>query len=107
MKTKIPAKAATVYVVDDNPAVRDAVRWLMESVGLRARTFGSAKDFLAECQPDMHGCLVLDIRMPGMSGLDLQSELERKGVSLPVIVITGHGDVPIAVQAMKAGAFEF
>lgn len=98
---------ATVFIVDDNPAVRDAIRWLVEQVGLNAKTFASARDFLAAFQPSMRGCLVLDIRMPGMSGIELQEKLSREQVHLPVIIVTGHGDVPVTVRAMKTGAFEF
>jgi len=106
MKTKEKTRA-TVYIVDDNIAVRDAICWLVEEVGLRARAFATAQDFLGEFKSVVHGCLVLDIRMPGMSGLDLQDELAKRGMTLPVIVVTGHGDVPMAVRSMKSGAFEF
>ncbi len=106
MKNPQPVRA-TVFIVDDNPAVRDAVRWLVEQVGLNARTFASAREFLAAYQPGMRGCLVLDIRMPGMSGIELQEMLFREHAHLPVIIVTGHGDVPITVRAMKTGAFEF
>ncbi len=103
----IPANAATVFIVDDNPAVRDAIRWLVQQVGLNAKTYSSAQEFLAAFRSDMRGCLVLDIRMPGLSGIELQEKLAQTGVHLPVIIVTGHGDVPITVRAMKAGAFEF
>ena len=103
----IPAIKPVVHVVDDNPAVRDAIRWLVEQVGLIARTYATAQEFLSACNPGMRGCLVLDIRMLGISGLDLQDRLQEQGVHLPVIIITGHGDVPVAVRAMKAGALEF
>ena len=103
----IPAIKPVVHVVDDNPAVRDAIRWLVEQVGLSARTYATAQEFLSACDPAMRGCLVLDIRMPGISGLDLQDRLQEQGIHLPVIIITGHGDVPVAVRAMKAGALEF
>lgn len=106
MQSTPPIKPV-VHVVDDNPAVRDAIRWLVEQVGLSARTYATAQEFLSACNPGMRGCLVLDIRMPGISGLDLQDRLQEQGVHLPVIIITGHGDVPIAVRAMKAGALEF
>jgi len=98
---------ANVFIVDDNPAVRDAIRWLVQQVGLNAKTYDSAQEFLAAFKPGMRGCLVLDIRMPGLSGLDLQDKLVQAGIQLPVIIVTGHGDVPITVRAMKAGAFEF
>lgn len=97
----------TVYIVDDNEAVRDAIRWLVEQVRLPAKAFVSAKEFLDAYHPDMAGCLVLDMRMPGMSGLDLQEKLSELGATLPIIIVTGHGDVPVTVRAMKAGAFEF
>ncbi|OJZ14588.1 MAG: DNA-binding response regulator [Thiobacillus sp. 63-78] len=103
----LPAIKPMVHVVDDNPAVRDAIRWLVEQVGLSARTYATAQEFLSACDPAMRGCLVLDIRMPGISGLDLQDRLQKQGIHLPVIIITGHGDVPVAVRAMKAGALEF
>lgn len=106
MKNKF-TEPAVVHIVDDNPAVRDAICWLVEQVGLVGRKYAAAAEFLNICQPGMRGCLVLDVRMPGMSGLDLQDSLQTKQVNLPIIVITGHGDVPITVRAMKAGAFEF
>jgi FixJ family two-component response regulator len=97
----------TVFIVDDNPAVRDAIRWLMQQVNLEARTFALARDFLAAYRPGMRGCLVLDIRMPEMSGLELLTKLTQDGAVIPIIIITGHGDVPLAVRAMKAGTFDF
>ena len=103
----VPPSKSTVFIVDDNPAVRDAIRWLVEQVGLNAKTYASAREFLANFQPGMRGCLVLDIRMPGMSGIELQEKLSLEGTQLPVIIVTGHGDVPITVRAMKSGAFEF
>lgn len=106
MKNVQPSKS-TVFIVDDNPAVRDAIRWLVEQVGLTAKTYESAREFLATSKPGMRGCLVLDIRMPGMSGIELQEKLSQEGIHLPVIIVTGHGDVPVTVRAMKAGAFEF
>ncbi len=96
-----------VYIVDDNSAVRDAVRWLVQQVGLKPKTFSSAQEFLDGFTPEMRGCLVLDIRMPGMSGLELQEKLTKLESKLPIIIVTGHGDVPITVRAMKAGAYEF
>lgn len=98
---------STVYVVDDDQAVRDALRWLMTSVNLTVRTFASAREFLETYDPDRRGCLVLDIRMPGMSGFELQKKLAARSDRLPVIIITGHGDVHMAVSAMKAGAYDF
>lgn len=98
---------ATVFIIDDNVAVRDAIRWLVEQVGLKAKTYTSGQEFLSSFHPDMRGCVVLDIRMPGLSGLELQEKLFQGNIHLPVIIVTGHGDVPITVRAMKAGAFEF
>jgi len=96
-----------VFVVDDDEAARDSLGWLVRSVGLEVTTAASAAEFLARFDPDQPGCLVLDIRMPGMSGLELLTRLQEMGASLPVIIITGHGDVPMAVRALKAGAMEF
>ena len=99
--------APTVYVVDDDPSIRSALENLIGSHGLRVETFQAAQDFLRDCPPDAAGCLVLDVQMPGLSGLDLQRELKDAGIHLPVIFITGHGDIPTTVRAMKAGAAEF
>ncbi|MEP7245910.1 MAG: response regulator transcription factor, partial [Gammaproteobacteria bacterium] len=99
--------APTVYIVDDDNGVRSSIRVLMKSVGLPAAPFASAKEFLAGYHTSQAGCLVLDIRMPGMSGLELQEELTRRGAVIPVIFITGHGDIPMAVEAMRHGAFDF
>jgi FixJ family two-component response regulator len=96
-----------VYVVDDDPSIRDALDSLIRSVGFRAQTFASAQDFLKSTRPDAPGCLVLDVRLPGLSGLDLQRELARVDIRIPIIFITGHGDIPMSVGAMKAGAVEF
>ena len=103
---KVPG-APVVFVVDDDPAMRDSLRWLIESTGLNVETFGDAQTFLARIRPELPGCLVLDVRMPGMSGLDLQAELVRRGIGLPTIVVTGHAEVPMAVRAVKAGAIDF
>ncbi len=97
----------TVFVVDDDKAARDSLRWLLESVALPVQTHACAAEFLEAYDPDRPGCLVLDVRMPGVSGLDLQERLVARGVTLPVIFITGHADVPMAVRAFKAGAFDF
>ena len=97
----------TVFIVDDDPSVRDSLQFLLESVGLEVRIFSSAQEFLAAADPDAPGCLLLDVRMPGMSGLDLQNELADAEISLPIIFITGHGTVPMSVRAMKAGAVDF
>ena len=96
-----------IYVVDDDAAVRDSLTLLLRAVGLTGQAFSSATEFLQNYDPEQHGCLVADIRMPGMSGLDLQDELNRLGAHIPLIFITGHGDVPMAVDAMKSGALDF
>ena len=98
---------AIVFVVDDDPSIRDALQSLIRSVGLRVQTFGSAQEFLDRQLPDAPACLVLDVRLPGLSGLDLQRDLAEAGIQLPIVFITGHGDIPMSVQAMKAGAVEF
>jgi two-component system, LuxR family, response regulator FixJ len=100
-------QAPTVYVVDDDDSMRRALGALLTTVGYKTALFGRPSDFLARFKPDDQGCLVLDIRMPEMSGLELQQQLNRAGAMLPVIFMTGHGDVPMAVQAMKEGAFQF
>lgn len=100
-------ETATVFVVDDDEDVRHALRWLIESVDLKVATYESAEAFLAAYTPSQPGCLVLDVRMPGMGGLGLLEHLRANGIVLPTIIITGHGDVPIAVRAMKAGAMDF
>ena len=97
----------TVFVVDDDQAMRTSLQWLIESTGMQVRTFASADSFLAAYYPGRAGCMLLDVRMPGMSGLELQSYMAREGYRLPVIIITGHGDVAMAVRAMKAGAVDF
>ena len=96
-----------VFVVDDEPAICLSLQRLLKSVGLEAQTFASAQEFLGTKRPDGPGCLVLDVRLPGLSGLDLQQELLDAKVDLPIIFITGHGDIPMTVRAMKAGAVEF
>ncbi|HBH35933.1 MAG TPA: DNA-binding response regulator [Gammaproteobacteria bacterium] len=96
-----------VFIVDDDEALRDSLRWLLESVGLRVETHDSANSFLQSYYPGQSGCLLLDVRMPGMSGLELQEQLESRDVRLPVVIITGHGDVSMAVRALKAGAMDF
>lgn len=97
----------TVFIVDDDEVVARSLRWLIESVQLRVETFPSAQAFLDGCDPSRAGCLVLDVRMPGMSGLDLQQHLAARRIYLPIIFITGHGDVQMAVRAVKSGAFDF
>jgi len=103
MKSNVP----TVYIVDDDNAVRDALGALLESVSLRYQSFASAEAFLEVARPDMRGCLLLDVRMPGMSGLVLHQKLQERGVTLQTVIITGHGDVPMAVRALKAGVADF
>ena len=103
----MPDVPAVVFVIDDDPSMRGALEDLVGSVGLQVRPFASPQDFLQSQRPDAPGCLVLDVRLPGMSGLTFQKELAKLGVALPVIFITGHGDIPMSVRAMKAGAVEF
>ena len=98
---------AVVFVVDDDPSMRGALEDLVSSVGLEVRAFPTPQEFLQSPQPNAPGCLVLDVRLPGMSGLTFHKELAREGIALPVIFITGHGDIPMSVRAMKAGAVEF
>jgi FixJ family two-component response regulator len=97
----------TVFYVDDDEVLCDSVRFLLESVNLPIETFSSAREFLDKYHPDRPGCLMLDVRMPEISGLELQEQLRKRKIMLPIIFITGHGDVPMATKAMKAGAFEF
>ena len=99
--------APMVLVIDDDAAVREALRDLFESVGLRVSMFESAREFLRAKRPTVPCCLVLDVRLPGQSGLDLQRELNERNIALPIVFLTGHGDIPISVRAMKAGAIEF
>ena len=100
-------QAQAVYVVDDDEAMRDSLRWLLESAGYRVSSYSTAARFLAGYRRDHASCLVLDVRLTGITGLELQQELNRRGDSLPIIFITGHGDVPMAVEAVKNGAFHF
>ena len=97
----------TVFVVDDDADVREGLRMLLESMGLGCKVFGSTKDFLQEQRPDGASCLILDVRLPGSSGLDFQIELAHGHIDIPIIFMTGHGDIPMSVKAMKAGAVEF
>lgn len=101
------ATEGIVYIVDDEEAVRDSIGLLLRSVGIRSQGYADARSFLADSAEDRPGCLVLDIRMPRMSGLELQQELKRRGWHTPIVFITGHGDVPMAVEAMRAGAVDF
>jgi FixJ family two-component response regulator len=103
----MPELPAVVFVIDDDPSMRGSLEDLVGSVGLQVRSFASPPEFLQSHLPDAPGCLVLDVRLPGMSGMTFQKELARLGIALPVIFITGHGDIPMSVRAMKAGAIEF
>src|ERR1700723_1858211 len=98
---------AVVFVIDDDPSMRLALEDLVSTVGLEVRAFAAPQEFLRSKPPNAPGCLVLDVRLPGMSGLTFQQELTKEGLGLPVIFITGHGDIPMSVRAMKAGAVEF
>jgi len=102
-----PAGAPTVFVVDDDPSVRAAIQGLLKSASLRSESFETAEEFLRSKRPDGPSCLVLDVSLPGVNGLDFQRELADSGVQIPVIFITGHGDIPMTVKAMKSGAIEF
>lgn len=108
MKTNTPSDTSpTVFVVDDDPAARRAIAWMLESAGHRVEAFPSGEAFLASYRSERAGCLVLDVRLPGMSGLELQHELRRRGIHLPVIVTTGYGEVSTAVEALQRGAIDF
>jgi len=102
-----PSTAPMVFVVDDDDLVRAAIQGMLKSVGLRSETFGTAQEFLSSKRPDGPSCLVLDVRLPGVNGLDFQHQLVDAGIRIPVIFITGHGDIPMTVKAMKSGAVEF
>ena len=102
-----PESQSAVFVIDDDKSLREALRSLLRSVGLRVEVFESAQEFLASKLPDVSSCLVLDVRLPGLSGLDFQTELAKANIQIPIIFITGHGDIPMSVRAMKAGAVEF
>ena len=99
--------APVVFVIDDDPSVRSSLKFLLSTVGLQVESFDSADSFLHKKPPDAPSCLVLDVRMPGLSGLDFQHELARRHIHIPVVFLTGHGDIPMSVRAMKAGAVEF
>ncbi len=101
------AAVPTVFIVDDDDLVRASIQGMLKSVGLRSETFGTSQAFLRSKPPDGPSCLILDVRLPGVSGLDFQRELAKAGVRIPVIFITGHGDIPMTVKAMKSGAVEF
>jgi two-component system, LuxR family, response regulator FixJ len=102
-----PSESPTVYVVDDDESIRTLWRWLMESNGIAVRTFAAAADFIGSYRSGTAGCLVLDLKLPGMSGLELQEYLRQRGVEIPIVFVTGHGDVPAAVSALKGGAIDF
>jgi len=102
-----PPAAPTVFVVDDDDLVRASIQGMLKSVGLRSETFGTAQEFLRSKRTDGPSCLILDVRLPGVSGLDFQRELADAGIRIPIIFITGHGDIPMTVKAMKSGAVEF
>lgn len=107
MSKKSPDSKPAVFVVDDDPSMRKAITNLLESVGLQTQAFASATEFLALKLPDAPCCLILDIRLPGLSGLDFQAKLAETNIAIPIIFITAHGDIPMSVRAMKAGAVEF
>jgi FixJ family two-component response regulator len=102
-----PAAVPTVFVIDDDDLVRASIQGLLKSVGLRSETFGAAQEFLRSKRTDGPSCLVLDVRLPGVNGLDFQRDLAEAGIRIPIIFITGHGDIPMSVKAMKSGAVEF
>jgi FixJ family two-component response regulator len=104
---KKPEPQTMVFVIDDDEALRESLKSLFESIGLPVATFASTAQFLASKLPDVPSCLVLDVRLPGVSGLDFQAQMARAGIAIPIIFITGHGDIPMSVRAMKAGAIEF
>ena len=102
-----PSSAPTVFVIDDDDIVRTAIQGMLKSVGLGSETFATTQEFLRSKRPDSPSCLILDVRLPGISGLDFQHELADAGIRIPIIFITGHGDIPMTVKAMKSGAVEF
>ena len=102
-----PASSSTVFVIDDDALVRASIQGMLKSVGLRSEAFGTPEEFLSSQRPDCPSCLVLDVRLPGVNGLDFQRELAELGLAIPIIFITGHGDIPMTVRAMKSGAVEF
>lgn len=106
-KKEIDDPRPTVFIVDDDQAVRDSLKWLISSVGLNVETYASAQEFKESCDPERAGCILMDVRMPGTSGLELQREMRERPICPPVIIVTGHGDVQMAVRAMKDGAFDF
>ena len=107
MKREGQSAEAMVYIVDDDGAIRAGLCDLLESAGMATRLFSSAEEFIEAWEPEMAGCLVLDVRLPGMSGMELQSRLMESGIALPIVIMTGHGDMPMVKKALKAGAVEF
>jgi FixJ family two-component response regulator len=107
MNLQVSLREPIVFIVDDDPSVREALTALFRSIGLRVQSFPSAQAFLEKPRPDAVSCLILDVRLPGLNGIELQRELRRLGDEIPIIFITGHGDIPMSVRAMKAGAVEF
>src|SRR6218665_3684048 len=107
MQNEIQHDQFIAYVIDDDAGLRDGISALLRSVDIAVETFGSTKEFLRSKRSDLPGCLILDVRLPGMSGLEFQAELAKLGINLPIVFITAHADVPMSVQAMKAGAVEF
>jgi len=107
MNSTHPREAPTAYVVDDDESIRTLWRWLMESNGIAVSTFATAADFIESYRSGAAGCLVLDLRLPGMSGLELQAYLKHRGIEIPIVFVTGYGDVPAAVSALKGGAIDF
>jgi len=107
LKPQVSTPEQIIYLVDDDEALRDSLAWLLESQGFKVAAFASAEDFLKAWRPEFNGCLLLDVRMPGMSGLELHERLRAQYSTLPIIFITGHGDVPMAVAALKKGAVDF
>lgn len=101
------AAAPIVYVIDDDDAMRQGLQFLLKTAGIIVKGYATAEEFLAVCDPAMRGCILLDVRMPGMSGLELQEILKKRNITMPVILLTGHGSVPMAVKAMRSGAFDF
>src|ERR1700722_9461481 len=103
----MPGSDSVVFVVDDDESVRDSIRTLLKSVGMRAEVFGSTEEFLQLRRPEIPSCLILDVRLPGITGLEFQEQLSSLGSQIPIIFITAHGDIPMTARAMKAGAVEF
>ena len=107
MSASTPSQANTVFVVDDDAGMLESTQWLLESVGLQVRAYSDGRQFLNDVAENRPGCVVLDIRMPGLGGLNVQEELQKRGLEIPIIFVSGHADVPIVVRALKSGAFDF